>query len=278
MIDQKTLTLLVISAFISTTILLVAYFSLRDIPHLFSSVIIIAIVVFIAPISIVKYSEMSKVKLLEDSFPQFMHDLVETVRSGMTLPQALGTISKNDYGPLSPYVKKLNAQLEWGIPFSKSFLNFTRSTKSKIIGRIGSTVVESHEYGGNLTDVFESISNTTVEIERLREERKMYLNSQIVSGYIIFFVFLAVIIGLQKFLVPTLSQVSVKQMAENVIDTASQTMESEYKTIFRNMIIIQGVFAGLVIGKMSEGAVTGGVKHSLFLTIIGLVIFILSTL
>lgn len=277
MIDQKTLTLLVISGFISITILAVAYFSLRDIPHLFSSTIIIAIIVFVAPIFLVKYNEMSRIKSLEDIFPQFMHDLVEAVRSGMTLPQAMSTIVKNDYGSLNFYVRKLNAQLEWGIPFGKAFLSFTRSTKSKVIGRIGSTVIESHEYGGNLTDVLETISKTTVEIERLREERKMYLNSQLISGYIIFFVFLAVIIALQKFLVPTLSQVSIRQLTEGGAEAGSQVMMNEYKSVFRNLIVIQGLFAGLVIGKMSEGAVVGGIKHSLFLIIIGLFIFTITT-
>jgi len=36
------------------------------------------------------------------------------------------------------------------------------------------------------------------------------------------------------------------------------------------------MFAGLVIGKMSEGAIVGGIKHSLFLVILGTVIYSLS--
>jgi flagellar protein FlaJ len=259
------------NAVIVTTIVLLAYFLFKDVSGLFSTILILAAIMFVTPIALVKYYETWKTKSLEDFFPQYMRDLVETIRSGMTLPQAVKTVSENDYGHLNPYVKKLNAQLDWGIPFDKALLKFSRSTGSKLIGRITSTIIESHRFGGNLTDIFESISSTSIEIERLREERKLYINSQLITGYIIFFVFLVVIIGLQKFLVPTLSNISVEGMT-----TGPGDMKTEYNEIFRNLIILQGLFAGLVIGKMSEGAVVSGIKHSLLLLIVGIVVYTVS--
>ncbi|MBU5689556.1 MAG: type II secretion system F family protein [Candidatus Aenigmatarchaeota archaeon] len=253
------------------------YIFFKEYKNIFFTVIGFSIAAVALPIAILKYYQVSRIRKLEDNFPQFMGDIVEAVRSGMTLPQAINSVSKNDYGELTPYVKKLNAQLEWDIPFSKAFLSFTKSTKSKLIARIGSTIIESHEHGGNLTDVFESISKTTLEIERLREERKLYLNSQIVSGYIIFFVFLAVIIGLQKFLVPSLTQMSMKQLMAESKEENIEVLKAEYKAMFRNLILIQGLFAGLSIGKLSEGQIVGGIKHSLFMMIVGVVIFLLLT-
>jgi len=274
--NRALLALTIASFSVAILLVLFAYFAFKEYSNIFSTVLIIAVVVAISPIAIYKYSESSKIRSLEDQFPQFMNDIVEAVRSGMSLPQAISVVSRNDYGNLTPYIKKLNAQLEWGIPFTKAFSSFTKSTKSKLISRIGATILESHEYGGNLTDVFESISNTTVEIERLREERKLFLNSQVVSGYIIFFVFLAVIIGLQKYLVPTLTEISMKQLiTEQKVE--NRQLQLEYKSIFRNLIIIQGFFAGLSIGKMSEGELINGTKHSLFMIILGLIIFGLAT-
>ncbi len=43
--------------------------------------------------------------------------------------------------------------------------------------------------------------------------------------------------------------------------------------IFINFIVIQGFFAGLATGKMAEGSVIAGVKHSIVLTVIGYSIF-----
>src|SRR3989338_1525708 len=279
--DDKTIIILSVSGIVGLVLIALGFVVFRETPALFSTVVVVALIVAAAPISLIKYNEMTKIKLIEDMFPQFMQDLVEAVRSGMTLPMALKSVVQNEYGALSYHLKKLNAQLDWGIPFARAFLSFARSTNSKLVGRISSTVIESHEYGGNLTDIFESISKTTVEIERLREERKLYLNSQIISGYVIFFIFLAVIIGLQKFLVPTLADISLKQQTEGQVDLQQQQAKQltvEYKTIFLNLIILQGLFAGLVIGKMSEGELSAGVKHSAGMMIGGLLIFTLSTI
>jgi len=272
--EKRMMLLLVANGIFVALIIALDFMYLSDVPNLFSSVIVFAIIIFIVPIAILRYFELSKVRELEDSFPQFMRDLVESVRSGMTLPQAIEAVAQNDYGRLSFFIKRLSAQLSWGIPFSKALLQFSRSSKSKLIGRIASTIIESHRYGGNLTEIFEAISETTVEVERLREERKLYLNSQLMSGYIIFFVFIAVIIGLQKFLVPTLSQISVQKLGMAV---GAADIEQQYEAIFRNLIIIQSIFAGLVIGKMAEGAVAGGIKHSMFMLIAGMVIYTAAT-
>lgn len=257
-------------------IILFDFLFLRDVATLFSSVFIVAIIMLIAPIALIRYYEISKIKALENFFPQFMRDLVESVRSGMTLPQAIDSVSENDYGNLSHYVKKLNAQLNWGIPFDKALMNFSKSTRSKLIARMSSTIIESHRFGGNITSIFEAISSTAIEVERLREERKLYINSQLITGYVIFFVFLVVIIGLQKFLVPTLSEINIEEVT--TAPETEQNMAGEYSGIFRNLIILQGLFAGLVIGKMAEGIIAGGIKHSLFLMIIGVIVHTLASL
>ena len=271
--EKKILTISSINGVIVGLIILLDFLFFREISGLFSSILLLAVIMFIVPIVVVRYYYNWRIKSLEDYFPQFVRDLAESIKAGMTLPQAVDSISTNDYGNLSSHVKKLNAQLEWGIPFDKAFMNFARGTRSKLISRISSTIIQSHEFGGNLIDILESISKTAIEIERLREERKLYMHSQLITGYVIFFVFLVVVIGLEKYLVPSLTQASVTELTQPVTSQVSE----EYKTLFRNLTIIQGFFAGLVIGKLSEGSMSAGIKHSLFLIIIGIVIYTLAT-
>ena len=273
--EKRLLTLIIIDGIIISSLVLLDFLFLREVSNLFSSILIFSIILFITPIALYKYYETWKVKSLEDFFPQFMADLAESIRSGMTLPQAVESISTNDYGRLSSYVKRLNAQLEWGIPFDVAFLKFAENTKSNLIKRISSTIIESHKYGGNLSDLFETISKTSVEVERLREERKLYMHSQMITGYVIFFVFLLVMGGLQRYLIPSLTQASVGGVTKTA---SSSEVENSYRMLFRNLIIIQGFFAGLVVGKLSEGTITGGIKHSLLLITIGVIIHLLLTI
>jgi len=239
---------------------------------------LVGAVVIAMPLIVIKYFETRRVKEAEKNFPVFLQDFVESIRGGMTLPQAFKTISANQYGILTPLVKKMSAQLDWGIPVETVLLNFAKDTKSKLISRIVSTVMESHKFGGRLVETFQSLSGTAMEVERLRAERRLFLNSQIITGYIVFFVFLVVIIGLEKYLVPSLGQVSsqsLTQISAGGAAISQSNIAKEYSEIFRNLILMQGLFAGLTVGKMSEGAVVAGIKHSVFMMVVGMLVLLI---
>lgn len=280
MVKRKTLILIGLNSSLVATLLLVNFFMLREITTLFSSINIIALFTLAFPIVLLKYMEYKKVKEIENQFPIFLRDFVESVRGGMTVPHALDSISENDYKSLSPYVKKMAAQLDWGIPIEKVLAKFSKRSRSKLIARIISSVTESHRFGGNLADTFEALSNTALEVERLRAERRLYLHSQMITGYIVFFVFLAVIIGLEKFLVPSLSEtrpLGFGGAAAGAVAPLRENLADEYRSIFRNLILIQGFFAGLAVGKMAEGAIVAGIKHSMFMMFVGILIFTIAT-
>jgi len=240
---------------------------------------LIGAIVLAMPFAVIKYFEAKRTKQMEKNFPVFLQDFIEAVRGGMTLPHAFKTISVNQYGVLTPLIRKVTAQLDWGIPIDTVLLKFSQETKSKIITRIVSTVMESHKFGGKLIETFEALSNTAIEVEKLRSERRLFLNSQIITGYVIFFVFLGVIIGLQNYLVPSLGQVSAQgltQIAEGKTATSQTALQQEYTELFRNLILMQGLFAGLTVGKMSEGTVVSGVKHSVFMMVTGISVFLIA--
>jgi flagellar protein FlaJ len=274
MIDKKVLLLIILGGVLASTIVAMNFLFFREIENLFPTINIIAGLIFAFPIIMVKYTEYRRNKEIEEMFPVFLRDFVESIRGGMPVPQALKSLTRNDYKVLNFYVKKMAAQTDWGIPVDKVLLKFSREVKSKLIGRIISSVIESHRFGGNLADTFEALSNTSFEVEKLKAERRLYLHSQMITGYIIFFVFLAVMIGLERFLIPSLSQVGGEGMTL-AAQPVQESVVKEYKSIFRNLIIIQGLFAGLSVGKMAEGAIISGIKHSLLMMLVGILIFTL---
>ena len=274
---KKNALIIFLNAILVSGILAINFLMLKDAATLFSTINIIAIFIFVFPIILMRYSEFKEKKELEDMFPIFLRDFVESTRGGMTLPYAFKALTRNDYKALNPYINKIAIQLNWGIPVDKVLLSFARKTESPLIMRTVASVIESHRFGGNLSDTFEALSRTAVEVDRLREERRLYMNSQIITGYIIFFVFLAVMIGLQTFLVPSLADTAtggVFTPGGEEIDTSNLAVE--FETIFRNLILIQGLFAGLSVGKMAEGSIVSGTKHSLFMMFVGFIVFTLA--
>ncbi len=236
-------------------------FLFKNIPKLFSTLVFLAIFVSVLPPSLILYADYKRKKEIEEMFPVFLRDLVEAVRGGLTIPQAFRSVCRNDYKALNPYVRKVASQLDWGIPLEKALLNMVRDTKSSLIARTVTSIIETHRFGGRLAETIESLSKAALEIERLRIERKVLLQSQTMTGYVIFFVFIGVIVGLEKFLLPGLTQ---QQMFG-----AQRISPAEYKNMFRDLIFLQSFFAGLMVGKMAEGSILAGLKHSLIMMLIG---------
>lgn len=272
-VENKYLILVILNTIVAAVILVVNFFFLQGIENVFSVINILAGTMIIMPIVLWKYIAYRNIKIIEELFPVFLRDLIESMRGGMTIEQAMKALKRNDYRKLNPYVRRMAAQLDWSIPPETVLSRFANSTKSGLIKRTISSVIESHRFGGNLTDTLEALNNASVEVDRLKAERSIYLYSQVMTGYIIFFVFIGVIIAMGKFLIPTLSNVNIVGVESA---TPQPNLTEGYRTLFRNLILIQGLFAGLSVGKMSEGTLISGVKHSLIMIVIGLIVFMIA--
>jgi flagellar protein FlaJ len=248
------------------------------------------------------FAESARQRAIEERFPDFVRNLVGTIKSGMPVSKAIQHVADTDYGALTPYVTKLAYKVEWGIPVHKAFLSFAESTENPIIKRAVSTVIESEISGGNLEDVLDSITDSLISIKKIKDKRKASIHSQVMQSYIIFFVFLGVMIVIQNLLIPYISELqgaageggemmmfgsgggSALLSTKVKIDFSSPiTMATSFIDwlmslygIFMMLALIQGLFAGLVIGKLSEGHMRFGLKHSLLLMTIAFLVMSLA--
>src|SRR3989338_4938601 len=90
----------------------------------FSPIIVIAL--FAGSLFFIRdiIKEGARQKELEVKFLEFVRGLVENVRSGVTIPQAVLHVSNINFGALTPYVTKLANQIEWGYPLHEALTIF----------------------------------------------------------------------------------------------------------------------------------------------------------
>ncbi|MBR9682179.1 MAG: type II secretion system F family protein [Candidatus Aenigmarchaeota archaeon] len=226
------------------------------------------LLVLIGPATL-EYIRYNKMKDIEERFPDFLRDISENISAGMTLPQAIKALKETDYGNLSPHVKRMVIQMDWGVTFEDVLRDFSEEG-TPLIKRTVSTVIETYSGGGNLSEVLRSIGRSISEVNKLRKERYSGVYSQVISGYLIFFVFLGILVSLQRFLIPSLLSISAPELGLS----ASSTLDF-YSDIFQWLVLIQGFFSGLVIGKMSEGNIISGLKHCLILMLVGYTVLVL---
>ena len=234
-------------------------------------------------------------KKYEARFLDFVRNLVGAIKSGMPVPRAIVHIAtQSDFGELNPHIKKLSNQIEWSIPVHKALKHFALSTDNDIIKRAISTVIEAEVAGGNMEDVLESITISLVEIKKIKEQRRASIHSQVLQSYIIFFVFISIMVVIQNVLVPYIGKMSGGNILQGDIAQAEFTglaskinidfssvplllsslkgWLASLQGIFLSLALIQGLFAGIIIGKLAEGEITSGLKHSLILMTIAFVV------
>ena len=245
----------------------------------FSPILVIAILVGGINFFLDVLDENKRQKELELKFLEFVRSLVETVRSGVNIPQAIMHVSNTNLGALTPYVKKLASQLEWGYPLHDALTIFANDTRNEVIKRSVAIVVQAEKSGGDMGSVLEAVTTSVMEIKKVKEERKSNSYTQTVQGYIIFFVFVIIMIVMQVYLIPKLSSIGgeIGQGLGGLGGSAGAGNGSHgvaFGPIFTATIVVQGLFAGLMLGKFAEGDFVSGMKHSLIMVVVG---YLLST-
>jgi len=224
------------------------------------------IAIFMIPIGpfFFQYKKYKQNREIEERFPDFLRDVAQNIRTGMTIPQAITATKDTYYGVLTPYIRKIVIKMDWGVPLDKILTDFADHS-TKTMRRTVSTIIDTHRGGGDIADIFDSVGKSNVEINRMNKERSSIIYNQMLTGYVIFFVFIGVLIMMNIYLIPTFKTFSAPEVGISSFGDIS----GFYADVFRMLIIIQGFFSGLVIGKLSEGSMISGLKHSIFLVVVG---------
>ena len=302
---KKDLQILVVSAVIFVAIIILAVY-LPDI-SISANLMFLGVIILTVPYTVYRFVEFKKVKAYEKEFPNFLRDMAESQRAGLTLVQALKTVEKSDYGILTGEINKINKQLSWNIPVEKVFKKFSeRMSASRMIVRSLMVIDQANKSGGNVEDTMDALANNIESLRDVQAEKSAMLNQQVIMMYAIFFIFVGITIAMVKFLVQMIqtqdlgSAFGAQTFNSNPCSvcisnpdpgcfgcTTFATVSAAfgfgdqsnpaayYKSLFLTMIIIQGLFTGLIAGQISSDSVTAGAKHSMIMLFSGFALFII---
>ncbi len=228
-------------------------------------------------------SNMEKDK--NERFLEFTRNLAESVKSGNPIGQSILNMRNKNFGNLSPHIQKLANQISLGIPIGKAFENFAVDIGSTAVRRAVTLIREAESAGGEIDHILDSVAKSMYQVEKLQKERKAAIYSLVVQGYIIFFIFIGIMLVMQFKILPltagigsigSISSISVDPTSGNLpeISQGSGATPEQLARPFLYLLIVQGIFTGLTVGKLAEGNVKAGIKHSFVLSITA---FLIST-
>jgi len=206
----------------------------------------------------------------EEKFLEFIRDILENVKTGTPINKAILNVQNRDYGALSSHIKKLANQISLGFPLSNALENFANEVKNDLVFKTIDLISESNRSGGEISSILSTVADSINQTQIIKKERKSSVVNLQVQGYIIFIIFIVIVIILQFFLIPKL--ISIGKEDGNYLGISPEN-KIDFSRIMTIILVIESFFSGLVIGKIAEGKISYGIKHSFILVSISLISF-----
>lgn len=238
----------------------------------------LAVVALIGPYGFFLGKKQRDIKAIERRLPDFLRDVAEAGRFGMTLAEAIVVSSSGRYGKLTPEIKKMAAQISWGVPATEALRLFSERVKTPMVGRIVSIIVKSSDAGGDVADVLTMVSHDAKEAQLTEDERRITMSTYIAVIYISFLVFLVTIWILNATFLPKMREASESlQGAATAIESPLAAnlpaVIFNIKIAFFVAVFVHGLGDGILAGVLDNGKFSNGLKHSFLMLLIAVIGF-----
>jgi flagellar protein FlaJ len=203
-----------------------------------------------------------RIAKIDAIFPDFVRDLAESRRAGMTFTKAILFASKGNYGILTPEIQKIAQQVSWGGSVTEALIAFSKRVKTKSISRTISLIVEASNSGGNVADVLDVAAKDAREIKMLEAERRTNMASYVVVIYVGMFVFLAIVLILCTSFIPAMVGGQGNQGMSGIMGHGGGNVnQKDISGIFYLACLVQAFGSALVAGVFEDGQFSSSIKH-----------------
>ncbi|MDP6640164.1 MAG: type II secretion system F family protein [Candidatus Poseidoniaceae archaeon] len=245
-------------------------------PTIFLNFFGIGIFVMIYPASYYWDKQMKALNEIEEKFPDFLRDLAEYWKGGLSMTIAVQTLANSEYGALNPDVKKMADQISWGIAFEVVITEFANRVGTPLVKRAISLITEANRAGGKISDILVTAANDSREIKFLEGERARAISSYIAVIWVSYMVFLLVIIMMGKVFIPAIAGSNSDDGGDDGGSASIGNMQIRsidalfFVTIFYYGVTLQALGNGSMAGLMATGRITSGFKHAGMMILVGL--------
>jgi flagellar protein FlaJ len=237
--------------------------------------IFLAIIILIAPVGFYNYLKLKTKKEMQQRLPDFLVEIGDSLSTGMNIFESIKAAEKGHYGKLSPEIKKMKTQLSWNISMKNVLFDFANRMKSAIVQRIIIVIDKGLMMGGNTPRIFKAAAKEVDQVNQVENQRRSIMSIYALVIVICFFVFLAIVIILNATIYKDYIEIQAKQAISGRSPIKLSTVDPlllEY-TLY-SFVFVQSLGAGILAGFMMDGKISSGVRYSVILGIISMIVFI----
>ncbi|MDP2667003.1 MAG: type II secretion system F family protein [Candidatus Diapherotrites archaeon] len=218
-----------------------------------------------------------RIELIEESFPDALKQISDTLKTGATYEYALREVANSQYGPLSDEMKKVLRKLEEGENFENAMFSMSRVVESKLIRRVITIIVDTVRAGAALADILDDIAGDVREMNRIAQERKTKTILQVIfmvtAGIIVAPFIFGLVSVIVQFLITTSSQAGG---LTGIRLLAIQNARDLIVLALKGYIFILAIATAVIVGVMRDGRVSKSLLYAPLLLLVAYMVFFVS--
>ena len=235
------------------------------------------------PIAIVSFLNYKYLKSVERNIPRFLRDILQSTDSGLILPNALLEASKSDYGPISREMGIAMTKFSLGHDFGASVMEAAERLRHPYAPQVALILSEAYAAGGRTHDVLGSSVSLFNGLEQYTEQKQSELRPYTQLVYISVGIYLVIAYIIITQFMSRLEQIAAtngftsKGLAAASVASKQLSLNIPplpyFISIFFLSAILESIFAGIVAGKIVESNALSGLRHSVILIAITILVF-----
>jgi pilus assembly protein TadC len=249
-------------------------------------VFVVAIILGILPFALESRRLLSTTRAYERAFAQFLFEMADAMRGGLDPAKAIVELAKTSSNILRRHLRIAADSLRLGRSFERVLRDMVKPIPSPLIHRYADLIADASGVGGETSVVIYRAAKDMDDFVKIEEERAQQLTLPVAVVYIAFAVLMAVLFALM-YLSPTLGSLNISFIGGggNPLASAGTTTASAVPKLttadldsrFLQLMLINSIGTGAIIGAFTEGRARYGLLHSLALvgaTMVAFTIFI----
>jgi flagellar protein FlaJ len=235
--------------------------------------LVLGIAAMFGPYGFLMTRKLSRIQKIEERLPDFLRDVSEAGRFGMTLPDAIIVASRGRYGLLTDEIKKMASQLEWGVPVATALKLFEARVPTPLVKRVVSIITRANEAGGNVADVLTMVAHDTREVQLAHQARQISMLTYVTVIYISFYVFLVTIYIMAAVFLPQMVTAGQGIASSSLSGAGAVNLAFGYVPAlfiaFLLAVIVHAVGDGIMAGILFSGRISEGLQHATIMLLSG---------
>ena len=213
----------------------------------------------VIPAALYHETRVREVRRLDDALPEALSRLASFNDRGVNLLRAFGIVGRKGAGGIHRVFRSVSQDVMWNGNFATGLRRLRTRVRSRRVAKLSVLFERASRATGNLKDVLDIAAAEASKTGILRARKRQAMLSYVFVIYVVFAVFLYVIVTIARLFQDGSFTGAGALTGGKGLDTLTA-----YST-FQNAVMIQGVSAGLVAGRLGEGYLTSGIKHAVVL-------------